>query len=181
MSAPISPKRKWGGLAVLAALVVVLLILAFRPANHQPVVYTEDSNGDGKPDSWTSFDNQGHLLRFEKDKNHDGNIDWRDLYVYNEQARKELIAGNEADLDTNGTFETVAVYDNQGRLTQIARDRNDDGKADIVSLFDDPNKPPVKIIRDDDFDGKFELVIPRTDKPAAPAPAAPPAAPNGKK
>jgi len=169
MKNQVSSKRKIITGILLAALLIGLGVLGLTSLQKTTVI-TADQNNDGKIDSWSYFSYFGRLKRFEKDRNHDGLVDWRDFYVFDPKQNKEIISQTMADLDFNQTFESTIYYNDQGVIFRFARDTNGDGQIDIVSLFDDPNKPPFKVMIDENFDGVFEKNKLR-DEPADNTPA----------
>ncbi|HPQ67804.1 MAG TPA: hypothetical protein PKW95_01665 [bacterium] len=128
-----------------------------------------DCSGDGLDNCWSYFNLQGQMIRFEKDKNSDGNIDYIDHYKFSPELGREHIFRTEADLDVDGKFETISFFDHNEKLTRLERDSNADGRADVISLFDDPEKPPSKVMYDENFDGKFERIKDRTEETPEPA------------
>ncbi len=161
-------------LFVLLGLLAVLVVVAIWTTQRDRII-VEDLNGDGKPDSWLSYDPTGRPTKFEKDRNFDTRVDWRDTFVWEEAKKKPRLGRTEIDSDHNGTWDTVITYTANETLDRLERDTNNDGKIDTVSVFDAPNKPPLRIEIDQDGDGKFETVKPRSEVTPAPATAAEPA------
>lgn len=164
---PVSTQRKWVSVAILAALVIAGLAIYFMDSD-QTDTLVDDTDNDGKPDLWAWSDENGHMIRLERDKSHDGVADWRELFVYDQAAGKEVIVRVEADLDADGTFETTVQFE-AGRMRKMERDRNQDGKVDMILHYDDPNKSPAKTLKDEDYDGTFEFTSERDQKNQAPA------------
>jgi hypothetical protein len=165
MRAKVSKARFWGGLVALAGLLIVAVLLV-QMKSAAPEVMATDRDGDGKPDEWTYLDKDGRIQAFEKDKDHDGRPDWRDIYAIDPKTNRQVISRNEADLDYDGLFETKAFYDDQGRLERVERDRNGDGKVDAISLYRNGEQRPYRIERDDDYDGAFEKIVDIEDEAA---------------
>jgi hypothetical protein len=162
--APPKSNRQTWSIVILVGLVIVLGAVAVWSARRERVS-TEDANRDGRADSWLYYDAAGHPTKFEKDRNFDGKVDWRDIEVWDAAKSKARVVRTEVDSDFNGTFDTVITYNADGQMVKLERDANNDGRADIVSTYDQPNKPP-KIMVDRNGTGQFE--------PATPAPAAAP-------
>jgi hypothetical protein len=145
-------------------------------------VFAVDRAGRGKPNEWSYFDAKGHLLGFEKDRSGSGKPDIRNVYRWDERAGHDVIARNDMDLVCKDLFDTYAYYDAQGNLERVERDRNCDGKIDIISYFDDPNRAPYKMLWDDHFTGVFNRTTYRDGDPVTGAksvenPVTPAAAP----
>jgi hypothetical protein len=121
-----------------------------------PSLVTLESIGVGKIDTWLYFDNAGHLLRFAKDKNGDGKADWIDDYRFDKSLNRERLIVSHVDLDGDGRFETTAYPAATGHAVRIVRDRNGDGKPDLIAFYDYDHPERNRISRDDNFDGVFE-------------------------
>ncbi|MDA8404930.1 MAG: hypothetical protein M0Z56_12175 [Desulfobacteraceae bacterium] len=115
---------------------------------------TVDTNADGYADEWQTFKHDC-LELFEKDRNHDKQVDLKIFYVKGEKQR--LIK----DEDYNGYFETTQWFDRkpwtavvetdanenkipesisfytEGGLMQRDSDMNQDGRVDCREYFDD--------------------------------------------
>jgi len=88
-----------------------------------------DYNNDGQLDEkWIYKDNR--LSRVEVDRNRDGVTD-----VVNSYNRKGIIYKSETDDDFDGTYETTYKY-HQGSLKSQESDTNQDGKIDLLAIFE---------------------------------------------
>jgi hypothetical protein len=166
--------RQTKSIIVLIVLLVILAAVAIWNVRRERIA-TEDANGDGRPDSWLYYDPYGRPLLYEKDRNYDGKIDWRDTFVWDEAKKKPRIAKTDVDADYNGTFDTHIFYRADMQMDRLERDANNDGRIDIVSIYDLPNKPPLRVEIDQDGDGQFETVKLRVESSPTPAPQAAPA------
>ncbi|HPM76474.1 MAG TPA: hypothetical protein PK961_05230 [bacterium] len=128
-----------------------------------------DCSGDGRDNCWSYFDLQMQMIRFEKDKNSDGTIDYIDYYKFSPELGREHVFRTETDLDIDGKFETFTFFDHNEKLIRLERDTNADGRVDIISFFDNPEQPPSKVMYDENFDGKFERVNERPEETPEPA------------
>ena len=170
--------RQTKSIILLIVLLVVLAAVAAWNARRERIA-TEDANGDGRPDSWLRYDPSGRPTLFEKDRNFDGKVDWRDIFVWDEAKKKPRISKTEVDADYSGTFDTYITYRADMQIERLERDTNNDGRIDVVSIYDQPNKPPLRVEIDRDGDGRFETVKPRVEGSPTPAPQAAPAPPAG--
>ena len=121
--------------AFIAALVIVLILTILLLCSSSKHTVTIDTNGDGLADRWAHFDGKNRLVRFEADQNLDGQIDWRDEYLSDESHGTVRIFRSQADLDRNGSLESIVYYDEQQTMSRLERDTNDDGKMDQVTSF----------------------------------------------
>jgi hypothetical protein len=164
MTHQVSTTRKWTSFAVLAGLIAIgAVIYVLLPRGGE---LADDTNNDGKVDFWAWADDEGHLVRIEKDRNADGLADWREFFVFDEVGKKEVRQRIEADRDNDARFETTMHFDSVGVISKLEVDRNGDDKIDMIMHYDDRNKSPAKTERDEDFDGEFELVTTRPDPSA---------------
>jgi hypothetical protein len=81
---------------------------------------TYDSNGNGKPDTWTHMQGQ-RIARIEIDADEDGTIDRTEFYEGGVLARAEV------DTDGNGNVDKWETYAN-GLVTSVAFDTEGAGR-----------------------------------------------------
>ena len=112
-----------------------------------------DANADGLADEWQTF-KQDCLELFEKDRNHDKQVDLKIFYIEGEKARlikddndngyfeitqwfdrKPWIVVIETDADENKLPESVSFYTAEG-LAQKDTDADQDGRVDRREFFD---------------------------------------------
>jgi hypothetical protein len=106
--------------------------------------YAFDSNKDGKPDKWYSYDNG--FITFEKDDlNFDGVVDY--IAQFDQNGRKK---SEELDNNFDGEMDTFYYYEN-GKATLETIDSNYDGKLDIWIHLNGPYV--LRYEEDTDFDG----------------------------
>ena len=144
-----------------------------KPILSQP--HTEDKNGDGKPDLWGYYSEQGDLERVELDDNFDGKIDnWqtyqagkiltmvrdtnfdgkKDTWDYFEQG---IRTRQEQDQDGDGKVDLWVQLGKDEKVAATSRDTNKDGKPDLWIEYDEQEKPKVEKC-DRDFNGQVELI-----------------------
>jgi hypothetical protein len=132
-----------------------------------------DRNGDGRPDLWV-FSEEGSRRREVFDENHDGRPDLE--HSYGPDGR---LARTEEDLDGDGRFESVVVYEegaplrkradtdrhaqvdtwsfySAGELARHEVDRDGDGFRDLTLLYD--RGELTREEEDKNGDGRSDLV-----------------------
>jgi hypothetical protein len=92
-------------------------------------VRAEDRNGDGRPDEWRRYDQQGHLAQISVDSNFDGRSDVEEY------------------------------YDSDGVLLRRESDRNFNGQIDLVEEFDPATHERARSVVDSDYDGFADLLV----------------------
>ncbi|MDP8225527.1 MAG: hypothetical protein P9L99_19355 [Candidatus Lernaella stagnicola] len=158
----IGTTRKKVSLIILGALIVAaVIVFVAMPKGAKSLV--DDTNGDGKADLWAWTDEEGRMTRLEKDRSGDGNVDWRELFSLDEATGAERREKIESDTNNDGRFDTTMFFV-AGKVSRIEHDRNADGKIDMNMYYDDPNRPPARTERDEDFDGEFEWQTTRQEK-----------------
>jgi len=114
---------------------------------------TVDTNADGIVDEWQTF-GQDCLELFEKDRNHDKQVDLKIFYIEGEKQRlvkdenyngyfemiqwfdrKPWVAVIEMDADEDKSFESTSFYNSEG-LRQKDLGVNQDGRVDRREYFD---------------------------------------------
>jgi len=114
----------------------------FDPATGQEDRVEEDTNLDGRIDSWIEYDG-GQMARQRRDTDYDGFLDTWSFYRAGQLARQEQ------DLNGDG-FRNRVTFFQDGLLTREREDRNGDGRVDRVSLYD---REETLTRRDEDSDG----------------------------
>ena len=127
--------------------------LIYDPASHEVVAIEEDSDHDGKIDTWTALqkgqvqrrridsdgDGQvdiwesyrdGQLVRIERDTNGDGFRDRISTYEHGRLVRED------EDDDGDGRIEMSRYYDDSEKLSRVEEDTNGDGTIDVVSHYE---------------------------------------------
>jgi len=145
-------------------------------------VVTYDLNKDNKPDVWRLYkaeDEGGTKIEFmtckQVDFDHDGRKDW--VVGYNRKGnplfekadfdydgkfdmsavfdtKTGKVAEVERDIDRNGSYDVKEIYDSQGTLQSIRKDRNGDNIPDEWEQYKE--NILIAILYDDDFDGKVD-------------------------
>ncbi|MGH7835882.1 MAG: hypothetical protein ACREQK_19720 [Candidatus Binatia bacterium] len=105
----------------------------------------EDTNGDGRVDTWSTFAD-GKLARRELDSNGDGRPDV--VYLY----ENEIIAVEERDEQGKGRSTFRAYYQN-GRVVKVERDTDRDGKLDLWVYYDPEKNGEVALKEEKDLNG----------------------------
>jgi hypothetical protein len=115
---------------VCAAVVVAAVAVALWPASTR--VSSADRNGDGRPDSWRTYDQHGRLSEVSVDTNFDGRVDQQEFYDRGALVRRE------SDRDFNDRIDLVQEFDPAtSKPTRSIVDVDDDGVADLLVLFHD--------------------------------------------
>ncbi len=149
-------KRTKVTLIVLLALAVGMLgIMIFIDRQLKP---TLDTNNDGKPDEWYQFDIYGRLVSISKDRNKDGTVD------HIERFKKGKLKKIRVDMDKNGVFEVMAVFNDDEIMFQFYRDINQDGIYERLIHYDPATRLPVSWEQDTNGDGKFDTSGKRGEK-----------------
>jgi hypothetical protein len=112
------------------------------PVSGRPVRLEEDSNLDGKLDTWVEYEN-AEMARQRRDLNYDGQPDQWSYYADGKLVRQET------DLDGDGFRNRESLY-RAGHLAKEREDRNGDGRFDLVTLYDAEERVAR---RDEDRDG----------------------------
>jgi antitoxin component YwqK of YwqJK toxin-antitoxin module len=106
-----------------------------------------DRNFDGKRDGFLQYQN-GVLAYEEYDNNNDGKIDRRIEYV-NGKRHVEI-----EDTNLNGVMDSRTYFDDKGVLTRVERDKNEDGKPDVIEYFEGTDPAKVVLVkREEDTNG----------------------------
>ncbi len=111
----------------------------------------EDTNGDGRVDTWSTF-KEGKLVRREVDTKGNGRPDT--IYYYEDGK----ISREERDENGDGRPSFRAVYQN-GRLAKVEKDLDRDGKIDLWIYYDTTKEEEtvLKEERDLNADGIVDL------------------------
>ncbi len=120
----------------------------FDPETGTELRVEEDTNLDGRIDSWVEF-RRGAVARQRRDQDFDGHLDTWSFYEGGELARQEQ------DTSGDGFRNRVAFYD-AGRIVREREDRDGDGSVDAVTLYDDQERPTR---RDEDTDGDGRIDV----------------------
>jgi hypothetical protein len=114
----------------------------YDPATGREQRVEEDTNLDGRVDSWVEF-RDGQVARQRRDSNHDGFLDSWSFY------RDGALVRQEEDLDGDGFRNRVVLYEG-GRLAREREDRDGDGRVERVTHYDASERVAR---RDEDTDG----------------------------
>jgi len=111
----------------------------------------EDTNWDGRPDTWSYFAD-AKLVRREVDTNRDGRSDRFFFY------KDESLAREERDERGDGRSSFRAIYEND-RLARVEKDLDQDGKMDLWVYYDtdQPEEVVIREERDLNSDGGVDL------------------------
>jgi hypothetical protein len=115
-------------------------ILYYDATGTQVVRSEEDTNGDGRIDTWTDYKN-GQIVNRRSDTHGDGTIDTWTFYHDGQVVRLEQ------DTDGDGLPDRIEFYEGGHRVRE-EQDRN--GKAAVITYFDKNDQPTQ---RDEDTDG----------------------------
>ncbi|MFQ5850510.1 MAG: hypothetical protein ACE5JU_07970 [Candidatus Binatia bacterium] len=105
----------------------------------------EDTNWDGRVDTWSYFTN-AKLIRREVDSDGDGRGDR--FFVY----KNESLVREERDGRGDGHPSFRAIYE-RGRLAKVEKDLNQDGKMDLWVYYDIEQPEEVTAIEERDLNG----------------------------
>lgn len=105
----------------------------------------EDTNGDGRVDTWSAF-KDGTLVRREVDTKGNGRPDT--VYYYED----DKIAREERDENGDGRPSFRAIYQN-GRLAKVEKDLDRDGKMDLWIYYDTTKDGEVVLKEERDLNG----------------------------
>ncbi len=130
------------GLAVSALFSMILVDRKLQP--------TIDTNNDGRPDEWFSFDAWGRLVSVQKDRNKDGTVDYKENY------QDGLLKSLYVDMDKNGVFEVMAEYNEDEVISQFHRDRDQNGSYERLIHYDPQTRLPIRWEQDTDGDGVYD-------------------------
>lgn len=116
-----------------------------------------DFDHDGRKDYVAAYERKGGLV-FEKfDFDFDGRFDAFAQY----DAKTNVIVEVQRDSDFDGKYDLTEVYDKDGKLTTVRRDRNADSNADVWEQY--AGGELVAILWDDDYDNKVDRREERKD------------------
>jgi len=121
-------------------------ILYYDATGTQVVRSEEDTNGDGRIDTWTDYKN-GQIVNRRADTDGDGMVDTWTFY------RDGQIVRLEQDTDGDGLPDRIEFYEGGHRVRE-ERDRN--GKPAVITYFD-KNDQPIQRDEDTDGDGVLDL------------------------
>jgi len=139
-----------------------------------------DQDDDGRSDVWERYED-GHLVQLSQDRDHDG---VRDLFL--RYRGGELVERLE-DANDDGTIDRVVTYENKHRVkseedltfngamdtwtdygvvdgrevvTRVRRDTRDEGKADVVEIYETSGGETRLARREEDLnrDGRVDVV-----------------------
>jgi antitoxin component YwqK of YwqJK toxin-antitoxin module len=96
----------------------------------RPVKQERDTNSDGNRDTVSLFDPTGNVREVRKDTNHDGHTD-QVLFMAGDQVERKKL-----DADHDRFFETEVTFV-RGTRKKMAKDRDRDGKPDLVIEYND--------------------------------------------
>jgi antitoxin component YwqK of YwqJK toxin-antitoxin module len=143
-----------------------------RDGDKKPIYQEKDTNFDGKKDFFCHFDTKGFPEKIEEDTRHTGRIDRIRIYRKGEPVKVEY------DADGDGFMEIISFY-KEGKMSLQTHDENKNGKPDVKIFFNQKeekervekdeegngkvdlkvfykNGGKVKLIKDNDHDGRFE-------------------------
>jgi hypothetical protein len=126
-----------------------------------------DINNDGRKDMVVAYNAKGSVLYEKFDFDWDGYFDA--VVVYDEKTGKVVEIQRTTGFEER--YDLKEVYDTEGNLISVRRDRNGDGLPDLWEQYEDGVL--VAILYDDNFDGRVDRreEVPRP-KPAQTMPTA---------
>ncbi|MBI4525264.1 MAG: hypothetical protein HY695_15785 [Deltaproteobacteria bacterium] len=117
------------------------LWIYYHPSKPREIIrQEEDTNGDGRVDTWSTF-RDGKLLRREVDTKGSGRPDTH--YYYDD----DRIAREERDENGDGLVSFRAIYQ-KGRLARVEKDLDRDGRTDLW-IYYDPSKDQDLVLREE--------------------------------
>jgi hypothetical protein len=117
-----------------------------RPAARRNAVVSEDVDGDGKDDTWTTY-RDGRAVGSVQDIDGDGRSD-----LWNEFDSRGAVSVQRADTDFDGRVDSWATFRGL-RTVSASQDRNRDGRPDRWTRYDDAGQASSED-EDNDFDGE---------------------------
>jgi hypothetical protein len=140
------------GLILVGLLVVLTGRIAIFPSAIR--LRASDTNRDGRPDLWQSYDLHGALVHVSVDSNHDGRSDVQESYDNGRLVRRESDRNFDDQIDLIDEFDAAT-----GAHTRSVVDANFDGRADLLVLFAD-GKPVFSAWVDPGRDTTVAVVAP---------------------
>lgn len=129
-----------------------------------------DLDGSDQPDQWTFSDEDGQVVRVERDMNFDGRVNLWEHYEHGELVEEEMSLDSADQVDVvvfysdgemtrqkmasgfDGTFAIEKIYDSGGELLRVERDTSSDGQVDVWDYYEDGHR--VRIGWDTTGDGQ---------------------------
>jgi len=94
--------------------------------------HSTDRNGDGRPDTWRSYDRQGQVSEVSVDTNFDGRADVQEFFL------RGILVRQESDRVFNDRVDLVEEFDPAtSAAVRTVVDEDFDGIADLQVLFRD--------------------------------------------
>lgn len=122
------------------------LWIYYNPLKPQEIVrQEEDTNGDGRVDTWSAF-KDGKLVRREVDTKGNGRPDA--MYYYED----DKISREERDENGDGRPSFRATYQN-GRLAKVEKDLDRGGKIDLWIYYDTTKDQELVLKEEKDLNG----------------------------
>ena len=123
--------------------------LHYDPQSHRVVAVEEDSNLDGRVDSYAAL-RDGQVIRRRNDADADGAVDTWSFY------RDGALTRLERDASGDGFRDRIAHYDG-GVLQREEEDGNGDGQPDLVTYYG-ADERVIRVEEDADGDGQLDVV-----------------------
>ncbi|MCB1192881.1 MAG: hypothetical protein KDK90_20725 [Leptospiraceae bacterium] len=158
---------------IIHVLTILFLILGCKKTDNNTKIYkagvgmnirAEDTNGDGKKDTWGYYLNDPgnyRIVYLEIDKNSDGTSDdliWTGLHPASPKGRaeKEIVkVHEEEDTDNDGVIDTLYWMLPNKIISLSQVDTNKDGYFETTNYFNFENQI-VRVEKDTNFDGKAD-------------------------
>ncbi len=120
------------GVRAFALLSVLIGVVATLASSRMTMgsVRTEDRNGDGRPDVWRAYDQQGRPIAVTIDTNFDGLADVHEYYAHGSLIRRETDRDFNSQIDLVEDFD-VATHEHIRSVVDV----DSDGIADLLVLF----------------------------------------------
>lgn len=123
--------------------------LHYDPQSHRVVAVEEDSNHDGRIDSYAAL-RDGQVIRRRDDANADGAVDTWSFY------RDGNLTRLERDASGDGFRDRISHYE-AGLLLREEQDGNGDGLPDLITHYGKDERV-VRVEEDADGDGTLDVV-----------------------
>ncbi len=120
-----------------------------------------DLNGDDQPDQWIYRDDEGEIVRIERDLDFNGQIDMWKHYEGGELVEEEMSLDVHPSVDVvtfyregrvvrqlmasqyDQTFPIEKIYDSEEQLLRVERDTSSNGQVDVWEYYEDGERARI--------------------------------------